>query len=142
MTRNLILSSLALLLFTEATLHGKGRADHVFIISFDGGKPAVIQESKMPVLKRLAAKGAVTWTAQTIFPSKTLPSHTSMLTGLGIEKHHVTWNDYTPIRGKVKVPTIFSLAKQTSPDLITAMFPGKVKFRHLWQQGSVDVFDY
>src|SRR6187549_3464051 len=88
------------------------RADHVFIISFDGGKPAVIAESDMPVIKKLAAEGAVTWKASTIFPSKTLPSHTSMLTGLGPAKHHVDWNNYEPLRGKVKVATVFDLARE------------------------------
>ncbi len=82
-------------------LHAERRADHVFIVSFDGGKPAVIAESEMPTIKKLAAEGAVTWTASTIFPSKTLQSHTSMLTGVGPEKHHVDWNNYEPLRGKV-----------------------------------------
>src|ERR1700689_2085208 len=45
------------------------RAEHVFIISIDGGKPAVIQKSKMPVLKQMTAEGACTWTALTIYPS-------------------------------------------------------------------------
>ena len=128
-------------LFTTA-LHAQRLAEHVFVISFDGGKPAVIAESEMPTLKKLAAEGAVTWTAQTIFPSKTLPSHTSMLTGVGPDKHQVLWNNYEPIRGKVKVPTIFAIAKQSDPKLSTAMFAGKVKFRHLWQPGSLDVFDF
>src|SRR5260370_28484192 len=52
------------------------RAEHVFIISIDGGKPAVIGQSQMPVLQKLVAEGAHTWTANTIFPSKTLPAHT------------------------------------------------------------------
>lgn len=142
MISRLILSSLALAALALDTLHAERRADHVFIISFDGGKPAVIHEAEMPVLKKIAAEGAVTWTAQTIIPPKTLQSHTSMLTGVGPEKHHVDWNNYTPIKGKVKVPTIFALAKQHDATLGTAMFPGKQKFRHLWQPGSLDVFDY
>jgi predicted AlkP superfamily pyrophosphatase or phosphodiesterase len=125
-----------------ANLHAERMAEHVFIISFDGGKPAVIAESEMPALKKLAAEGAVTWNAQTIFPPKTLPSHTSMLTGLGPDKHNVLWNNYEPLRGKVKVPTIFSLAKQGDAKLVTAMFAGKVKFRHLWLPDSLDMFDF
>ena len=142
MTFRLFLSSFALVALVPGPLHAERRADHVFIISFDGGKPAVIHESEMPVLKKIAADGAVTWTAQTILPPKTLQSHTSMLTGVGPDKHHVDWNNYTPIKGKVKVPSIFALAKQRDPALVTAMFPGKQKFRHLWQPGSLDVFDY
>jgi predicted AlkP superfamily pyrophosphatase or phosphodiesterase len=118
------------------------RAKHVFVVSIDGAKPAVIAESEMPVLKQLAEEGAVTWEASTIFPSKTLPSHTSMLTGVGPDKHQVLWNDFSPLKGFVKVPTVFSLVKAAEPEALTAMFVGKMKFRHLWLDGSVDVFDF
>lgn len=104
------------------------RAEHVFIISFDGGKPSVMQESKMPVLFEALKNAAYTWQAQTIFPSTTLPSHTSMLTGVKPDKHHVLWNDWEPQQGMVKVPTIFALAKEKK--LTTAMFVAKPKFIH------------
>lgn len=133
-----------LCLFLAAVLPARaGRlVDHVFIISFDGGKPAVIAESEMPVLKKLAAEGAVTWTAQTIFPSKTLPSHTSMLTGLSPAKHHVLWNNYEPEKGAILAPTVFAVAKQADPKLTTALFAGKAKFQHLLQPGTLDLFDF
>ena len=118
------------------------RAEHVFIISIDGGKPAVIQATEMPNLKRMAAHGACTWEARTIMPSITLPSHTSMLTGVGPDKHHILWNNYAPEKGICQVPTIFALAKAHNPSLTTAMIVGKVKFNHLWQPGSLDLFDY
>lgn len=137
-----IIRTLVSLLITAAAVNAEPRADHVFIISFDGGKPKVINETEMPVIKRLAAEGAVTWVANTIIPPKTLPSHTSMLTGLGPDKHQVLWNDYMPIRGFVKVPTIFSLVKQSDAASVTAAFVGKVKFRHLWLKDSLDVFDF
>ena len=139
----LILFVLALSVVSLACrLHAAPRAEHVFIISFDGGKPAVIAESETPTLKKMAAEGAVTWQASTIFPSKTLPSHTSMMTGVGPDKHQVLWNDYMPIRGFVKVPTVFSLLKAKDPKAVTGLFAGKAKFRHLWLDGSLDVFDF
>ncbi len=125
-----------------SSVFAEGRAKHVFIISIDGAKPAVIAESEMPVLKQLAAEGAVTWEASTIFPSKTLPSHTSMLTGVGPDKHQVLWNDFSPLKGFVKVPTVFSLLRAAEADAVTAMFVGKMKLRHLWLDGSLDVFDF
>ncbi len=103
------------------------RANHVFIISFDQGDPALIQRSDMPTFHEMAAQGAHTWNAYTIVPSLTLPSHTSMLTGLGPQAHQILWNDYQPDKGLVKVPTIFSLAKQHG--LVTAMFVGKEKIQ-------------
>lgn len=117
------------------------RPEHVIIISIDGAKPTVIAESETPTLKRLAADGAVTWEASTIFPPKTLPSHTSMLTGVGPDKHQILWNDYLAIRGPVKVPTVFTLARAQDPAISTAMFVGKVKFRHLWVGDSLDEFN-
>lgn len=132
----------ALALTVSLSAYAAPRAEHVFVVSFDGGKPSVIAESEMPTLKKLAAEGAVTWVANTIFPSKTLPSHTSMMTGVGPDKHNILWNDYMPIRGIVKVPTMFSLLKQAHPDAVTWMAVGKVKFRHLWIKDSLDVFDY
>jgi predicted AlkP superfamily pyrophosphatase or phosphodiesterase len=115
-------------------------AEHVFIISLDGGKPAVIQKSEMPVLGKILAEGAHTWNAKTIFPSKTLPSHTSMLTGVGPDKHKVLWNDWIPAKGLVRVPSVFTEAK--AADLSTAMFVGKAKFRHFLVPGMVDEFSY
>lgn len=114
------------------------KAEHVFIVSFDGGKPAVMQECKMPALMSLVKSGATTWQAQTIFPSTTLPSHTSMLTGLSPAKHKVDWNEWEPRRGVISVPTIFKLAK--SSNLKTAMFVGKPKFIHLFQEKSLNNF--
>jgi predicted AlkP superfamily pyrophosphatase or phosphodiesterase len=92
------------------------------------------------VLEKLVAGGAHTWVANTIFPSKTLPSHTSMLTGLGPDKHKILWNDWVPTNGIVQVPTVFSEAKKAGHS--TAMFVGKEKFRHLLLPDSVDKFDY
>ena len=94
----------------------------------------------MPTLKRLVAEGAHTWTANTIFPSLTLPSHTSMLTGVGPDKHHVLWNGWVPTNGLVRVPTVFAEAKRAG--FSTAMFVGKEKLCHLLLPSSVDEFDY
>jgi predicted AlkP superfamily pyrophosphatase or phosphodiesterase len=133
-------AALALVCATALAAFGSPHAEHVFIISIDGGKPAVIAQSEMPILKRLAAEGACTWTARTIFPSVTLPSHTSMLTGVGPAKHHVLWNTWQPRKGTVGVPTIFAEAKKAGHS--TAMFVGKEKFRHLLQPGTVDAFAF
>lgn len=134
--------SLCLGLLIASSLNAAPRAEHVFLVSVDGGKPAVIHESEMPVIKKLAAEGAVTWVANTIFPPKTLPSHTSMATGLGPDKHQVLWNDWLPLRGIVRVPTMFSLLKAKDAGAITAIFTGKAKFRHLWVKDSLDLFNF
>lgn len=128
-------------LFCFGTAAGaSARVEHVFIISIDGGKPLGIQNSQMPVIKKLIKEGACTWLAQTINPSLTLPAHTSMLTGVPMEKHGVTWNNWSPSNGLVSVPTVFTAAKQAG--LSTAMFVGKEKFRHFLQPNTVDEFWY
>jgi len=127
-------------LFGCATMTATPLARHVFIISIDGGKPAAISRSDMPVLQKLAAEGACTWVARTIYPSITLPSHTSMLTGVTPEKHHILWNRWRPTAGVVQVPTIFGEVRHQG--MSTAMFVGKEKFRHLLQPGTVDEFDF
>lgn len=126
--------------FWMLTAGAAPRAEHVFIISIDGGSPPVIEKSKMPVLKKLVKEGAHTWHAQTIKPSLTLPSHTSMLTGVPMEKHKVTWNHISTTNGIVEVPTVFAVAKQAGYS--TAMFVGKEKFAHLLQTNTVDHFYY
>jgi predicted AlkP superfamily pyrophosphatase or phosphodiesterase len=123
---------------TALNAHAAPRAQHVFIISFDGGKPAVMQKSKMPTLFSMVKHGAHTWNAQTIFPSITLVSHTSMLTGVSPAKHKIDWNDWKPEKGMLTVPTVFALAK--AQKLSTAMFVGKPKFIHLFLPGTVDNF--
>lgn len=137
-----LLRPFAILALLSLSAAAAPRAEHVFIVSIDGGKPAVIAESEAPTLKRIAAEGAVTWQASTIFPSITLPSHTSMLTGVGPEKHRIDWNNFTPIKGLVKVPTVFSLLHDADPAAESGMFVGKVKFRHLWLKNSVSIFDF
>ncbi len=114
------------------------RVHHVFIISFDQGNPDLIEKTDMPVFHQMVAEGAHTWEAYTVVPSLTLPSHTSMLTGVGVQKHQVLWNDYEPEKGVVKTPTIFSIAKEHG--FVTAMFVGKEKFKHLDLPGTVDDF--
>src|SRR5512137_2098565 len=93
--RLLILTALCVFL----TSCSAPRTGHVVIISIDGGKPATMRQSQMPVLNQLAREGACTWDAQTIFPPITLPAHTSMLTGVPMEQHGITWNDWRPTNG-------------------------------------------
>jgi predicted AlkP superfamily pyrophosphatase or phosphodiesterase len=137
-TRGRMLGVLATLALTSLSACAAPRAKHVFIVSFDGGKPSVMLDSKMPTFFGMALKGAHTFEAQTIFPSLTLVSHTSMLTGVGPAKHKILWNDWQEDKGLVTVPTVFDLAKRKG--YVTAAFPGKEKFKHLNVPGTLDRF--
>jgi len=128
----------ALCLFSPSTGAAAPGVRHVFIISFDQGNAELIRTNDLPTFHKMAAEGARTWSAYTVVPSVTLPSHTSMLTGVGPQVHQILWNSYIPTNGLVKIPTIFSLAKEHG--LVTAMFVGKEKFKHLVLPGSLDTF--
>lgn len=114
-----------------------GRRPHIVVISIDGLRPDAIRRAGATTLSRLADTGAWTWEAETIVPSRTLPSHASMLTGVGPEVHGIDWNsDQTGERGTVGVPTVFETARQAG--LQTSAFFAKSKLRHLIRPGSLD----
>ena len=112
----------------------------VLIVSIDGLRSDVVHLAHTPNLDWLVARGAVSWQAQTILPSLTLPAHTSMLGGALPEVHQVLWNEYEPERGFVPLPTLFSLAHEAG--LPTAMFVGRAKLEHIAVPGTVDVYAY
>jgi predicted AlkP superfamily pyrophosphatase or phosphodiesterase len=116
--------------------------EHVFIISFDQGAPAGIEKAKMPLFKTMRTEGASAREAYTIVPSITLPSHTSMLTGVGIQKHQIHWNDkWSPQQPQLQVPTIFNLAKASRPGITTAAVVSKQKFKLFQVRGDIDQFE-
>jgi arylsulfatase A-like enzyme len=63
-----------------------------------------------------------------------------MLSGLSPAKHGIYWNSNEPDLGKIKGPTLFSVAHQAG--LATAMVVGKPKLEHLVLPNSVDKFIY
>lgn len=127
---------LALLVVLPGLAAPAGRAQHVLLVSIDGARPDGLRQVN---LSFLLADAAYTWNAQTIFPSKTIPAHTSMLTGLTPERHGVLFNEWQPSLGYVKVPTIFTVARQAG--LRTAMFTGKDKFGLYADSAVVDKFE-
>lgn len=111
--------------------------DHVVVISIDGLRPDAIAEFGAETIQRMMREGSYTLSARTILPSRTLPSHTSMLTGTEPDVHGITWNgDLTLLTGEVDVPTIFGVAHAAGYE--TAAFFGKSKFHHLEVPGTLD----
>lgn len=115
-------------------------ARRVLILSIDGFRPDAIPLAPMPNLMALMQRSAYSLTAQTIFPSATLPSHTSMLSGQCPDKHGVTWNDYIPENGYAQVTDLFDLAHAAGVQ--TAMYVGKEKLRQITEPESTDIFQY
>ncbi len=111
------------------------RTRHVIVVSIDGLRPDAIAAFDLQTLQHLLETGSYTLNAQTILPSKTLPSHTSMITGRTPEDHGITFNTLTE-EEVVGVPTMFELARAAG--LTTAAFYSKAKFRHLDRPDSYD----
>ena len=112
-------------------------ARHVVVISIDGLRADAIEASGATNLQRMMREGAFSLQARTIMPSRTLPSHTSMLTGVTPAEHGITWNDeQVDAQGRVRVATVFDMAD--SAHLHTAAFFAKAKFRHLIHSDAPD----
>ena len=110
---------------------------HVVVVSIDGLRPDAIATYSATTLQRLMREGSYTLSASTINPSKTLPSHTSMLTGQPPERHGVLWNNVaTADADSVDLPNIFSVARRHGYS--TAAFFSKAKFQPLQVEGTLD----
>jgi predicted AlkP superfamily pyrophosphatase or phosphodiesterase len=87
----------------------------VLLCSLDGVRPDALQLTDTPCIDRLAAAGAVTWSARTVMPSSTLPCHTSMLRGVDTPRHGITTNTFHPLVRPVPslIETAFDHGKLT-----------------------------
>jgi arylsulfatase A-like enzyme len=110
--------------------------DHVVVVSFDGMRPDGMERADAPTLHRLRAEGAAALGAQTVGDSSTLPSHSSMLSGVEVRAHGMDFDDFHPERGFIRVPTALYVAHDLG--FSTAMFVSKIKLRHIAVPGSVD----
>ena len=116
---------------------GPALTKNVVLVSIDGLRPDAIDRFAAPTLQRLMREGSYSLTARTILPSKTLPSHTSMLSGEPPDDHGVLWNNVTAAEKDVlEFPTIFSVARQHG--YRTAAFFSKAKFTPLQRPGTLD----
>ncbi len=96
------------------------RAQYVLLVSIDGARPDGLRAAGVgPILQ----EGSYSMTAQTTVPSGTAPTHMSMVSGVGSEKHGVRDNSWEPGRPYPAAPTIFSVGKRAG--LRTALFTQK-----------------
>jgi predicted AlkP superfamily pyrophosphatase or phosphodiesterase len=111
--------------------------EHVLLISIDGLRPDLALRANMPTLRGMLRDGAYTFWAKTTAVSITLPSHTSMTTGVTPGKHGITWNSDLPFSKPVYPgrPTVMEMARQAG--YITAMVAGKSKFATLNKPGTI-----
>jgi predicted AlkP superfamily pyrophosphatase or phosphodiesterase len=109
----------------------------VLLVSIDGLRPDVLLRAEARAIRALMKRGSYTFWAQTTDMALTLPSHTSMLTGVPPSKHGVTWNDVQRSERPAYPawPTLFEVARNAG--YTTAMAAGKSKFVTLAKPGTL-----
>lgn len=112
--------------------------NHVVLISIDGLRPEFYKEAgwSMVHLRQAMKQGSYAEGVQGVFPSVTYPSHTTMVTGVQPAKHGVYYNTPPEPAGvtgtwnwnydTIKVPTIFSLAKEKGLSTASFLWPVSV----------------
>jgi predicted AlkP superfamily pyrophosphatase or phosphodiesterase len=109
----------------------------VALISIDGLRADAVSADNTPNIWAIVARGAYSFSAQTIFPSNTLPGHTSMLTGVEPSVHRVVFDEYNATF-QFSTPTALSLVHAAGKRSV--MVVGKDKFRQWLTPGAVDSF--
>lgn len=111
-------------------------AEYALVIIIDGLRPDAISKKNAPNLIGLIKESSYTPSAKTVNPPKTLPSHTSLVTGLVPKEHGTYKNEWNPEMGYTEFDTIFTIAKKEG--FTTAMFVGKDKLNFIAVPNSID----
>ena len=115
----------------------ESKTETVVLVSIDGMRPDAMTQAHTPTIDTLIARGAHTLRAQTVMPSVTLPSHTSMFRGVTPERHGITDNVWTPMARPV--PSIVDLVALSNR--AAASFHCWEPLRDLSMAGALD-FSY
>src|SRR4026207_2515346 len=84
-----------------------GSTAHVILFVLEGFGQDSLKGGAMPTLSRLIKEGAVTWSATAVKPALRLPTMASLITGMPVEKHGITWNTFEFSRGYPRAPSVF-----------------------------------
>lgn len=105
-------------------------------ILLDGCRPDALHQAKTPNLDRLWQTGAYTWTARTVMPSVTLPSHNSMFRSVPPQKHGVGADNIFRESARA-FPSLIDIAALANKH--TCMFSSWEQLRDLSNPGSLKV---
>ena len=83
------------------------QTDYVILFVLEGFGQNSLKGGTMPTLSRLIKEGAVTWSATAVKPALRLPTMASLITGMPVEKHGITWNTFEFSRGYPRAPSVF-----------------------------------
>ncbi|MDP1770120.1 MAG: alkaline phosphatase family protein [Nitrospirota bacterium] len=83
------------------------QTEHVILFVLEGFGQDSLKGGTMPALSRLIKDGSVTWSATAVKPALRLPTMASLITGLPVEKHGISWNVFEFSRGYPRAPSLF-----------------------------------
>ncbi len=144
MPRALVLA--LLLLVSLAPARGADRP-HVYLVIVDGLDARLVTPAHMPrlfeALKREPARSSIFPAARAVMPARTNPNHVSLLTGVYPQAHGITGNAYwnraagaavqkLDAAGLIEVETLFTVAEETDPALVTVGAFAKAKLARLF----------
>lgn len=125
MRRNLFLTFL-LCVAMLCSCGSKPKAEHIFLVGFDGWGSYCMDSVEMPNLRELMEQGCYTFKKRTVLPSISSPNWASMFMGATTELTGWTDNGDNPPLAPAYVnengvfPTIFSLVREQMPEAKSA----------------------
>ncbi len=90
----------------ETASSGSG-TEHVILFVLEGFGQESLKGGAMPVVSKLVKEGSATWSASGVKPALRLPTMASLVTGMPVEKHGITWNFFEFSRGYPRHPSLF-----------------------------------
>ncbi|HTI92528.1 MAG TPA: ectonucleotide pyrophosphatase/phosphodiesterase [Puia sp.] len=114
---------------------GQPLVKHVVLITIDGSRPDFYLDPSWHAdnIRALMAGGAAARGVNSVFPSMTYPSHTTIVTGVQPAKHGVYYNNMYEPNGptgkmywndsSIKVPTVWAAAKQKGMTVAALFWP-------------------
>lgn len=91
----------------EKTASSVSGTEHVILFVLEGFGQESLKGGAMPVVSKLVKEGSVTWSASGVKPALRLPTMASLVTGMPVEKHGITWNFFEFSRGYPRHPSLF-----------------------------------
>jgi hypothetical protein len=92
---------------TQSQAPSSPSTEHVILFVLEGFGRDSLKGGTMPTLSKLVKDGAVTWSATAVKPALRLPTMASLITGMPVEKHGITWNTFEFSRGYPRAPSVF-----------------------------------
>lgn len=124
-----------LFLLSLLTTFAFSQSKHVVIITIDGFRPDFYLNSSWhtPNIRKLMKEGVYAKGVNSVFPSMTYPSHTTIVTGVWPAKHGVYYNGLFEPNGpggksywndtSIKVPTVWKLAQDKGLKVAALLWP-------------------